>query len=194
MQHDPPTPIRYSPASFVRLYRWFLVSWILTVVSTFAAVATTLVMVFSIASDQGEFPLVPFLLVMSMHALIIPAAIVSLVMICKLLYRSWNQIQDGQARTTPDIAVGFLFIPYFNLYWIFVAAWGLSKDLACYLEEREITGDRVNTNIVLAACITTCATMLPIINIVVLLAYVPLWLLAINEINKASIAIAESGV
>ncbi|MCL2120465.1 MAG: hypothetical protein FWH27_18790, partial [Planctomycetaceae bacterium] len=33
------------------------------------------------------------------------------------------------ARTTPGKAVGFLFIPIFNFYWIFVAFRGLGKNM-----------------------------------------------------------------
>ncbi len=43
-----------------------------------------------------------------------------------LLYKAWAVINDGQAKTTPGKAVGFSFIPFFNIYWMFVAigSWG----------------------------------------------------------------------
>lgn len=37
------------------------------------------------------------------------------------LYRAWILLQPGGASTTPGKAVGFLFIPLFSLYWIFIA-------------------------------------------------------------------------
>ena len=46
-----------------------------------------------------------------------------------LLYKLWCVVQDGRAQTTPGQAVGFLFIPCFNIYWQFVSFWGLAKDL-----------------------------------------------------------------
>jgi hypothetical protein len=33
-----------------------------------------------------------------------------------LIYNAWSAINDGQARTTPGKAVGFLLIPLFNIY------------------------------------------------------------------------------
>ncbi|MDO5113486.1 MAG: DUF4339 domain-containing protein [Planctomycetia bacterium] len=46
-----------------------------------------------------------------------------------LLYNLWKIIPRSIARTTPGKAVGFLFIPLFNLYWIFIAYYVLSKQL-----------------------------------------------------------------
>ena len=40
-----------------------------------------------------------------------------------ILYKVWAAIQDGITTTTPGKAVGFLFIPFFNIYWLF-RAWG----------------------------------------------------------------------
>jgi hypothetical protein len=40
-----------------------------------------------------------------------------------LLAKMWGSIQDGITTVTPGKAIGFMFIPFFNLYWIF-KAWG----------------------------------------------------------------------
>lgn len=50
-----------------------------------------------------------------------------------LLYKYWQNIQDGFASTTPGKAVGFMFIPFFNFYWMFRVFWGLAKDLNRYI-------------------------------------------------------------
>jgi hypothetical protein len=45
------------------------------------------------------------------------------------LYRAWFCLQPGGlARTTPGKAIGFLFIPFYNLYWMFQAINGLASD------------------------------------------------------------------
>lgn len=46
----------------------------------------------------------------------------------KCLHRCWAILQPFNARTTPNRAVGYLFIPLFNLYWAFVALRGLAFD------------------------------------------------------------------
>ena len=52
-----------------------------------------------------------------------------------LLYKIWAIIQIGPVRTTPGKAVGYLFIPYFNLYWIFRVFLGWSRDYNRVLSE-----------------------------------------------------------
>lgn len=36
-----------------------------------------------------------------------------------IIYRAWHVLQPGAPRTTPGKAVGFMFIPIFNIYWMF---------------------------------------------------------------------------
>lgn len=64
-----------------------------------------------------------------------------------LLYRCWMIIQDGEARTTPGRAVGFLFVPFFNLYWIHVVTVGLAEDMNRYCEARKIGGLKADVNL-----------------------------------------------
>jgi hypothetical protein len=45
------------------------------------------------------------------------------------LFRAWKCLQPGgMARSTPGQAIGFMFIPFFNFYWIFMAIKGLATD------------------------------------------------------------------
>jgi hypothetical protein len=44
------------------------------------------------------------------------------------LHRAWSCLAWGAPATTPGKAVGMLFIPFYNLYWMFVAIAGLPKD------------------------------------------------------------------
>lgn len=62
-----------------------------------------------------------------------------LVAFIKFLKNCWEIIQDdGFAMTTPQKAVGFLFIPIFNLYWVFVAYYGLSKQINEYIARHNL--------------------------------------------------------
>ncbi|MBO7707588.1 MAG: DUF4339 domain-containing protein [Thermoguttaceae bacterium] len=52
-----------------------------------------------------------------------------------LVHRFWCAIQPHHASTTPARAVGFCFIPFFNLYWIFVCYFVLARDINAVLPE-----------------------------------------------------------
>lgn len=47
---------------------------------------------------------------------------------CIILHRMWHIIQSPEQAITPGRAVGYLFVPFFNLYWVFVAYWNWSKE------------------------------------------------------------------
>lgn len=72
-----------------------------------------------------------------------------------VLHRSWKCLQYGGARTTPGAAVGYLFIPFFNLYWLFIAYKGLAEDwnriMGSYEDLR--LAPRLSEGLFLAYCI-----------------------------------------
>ncbi|MBN2182990.1 MAG: DUF4339 domain-containing protein [Sedimentisphaerales bacterium] len=92
----------------------------------------------------------------------VPAALAGTVLGYIILYRSWLLIQGGNARTTAGQAVGFCFIPFFNLYWIYVAFVGLSKDLNSYCQERQIAAPVVNESMALTYYILSLVNLLTI--------------------------------
>ena len=57
------------------------------------------------------------------------AGIVGFVFGLILLYQLWKVIPEDIARTTPPNAVGYMLVPLFFLYWMFVAVVGLSEDM-----------------------------------------------------------------
>ena len=86
------------------------------------------------AANIGLF--IPGILVLLLGmALASIAAIIGYV----ILYKAWQAIQDGQPRTTPGKAVGYLFIPFFNIYWMFIAYWGWAKDCNAYISAKGLS-------------------------------------------------------
>lgn len=106
---------------------------------------------------------------------------------CKLLFKAWGLIQDGFARTTPGKAIGFLFIPFFNFYWIFRAIWGFAKDYNWYVTRHKITATQLPEKLFLIACIL----WLP--EIISLMAYI-LWLIPNPFLFAFTTSVKEPGV
>ena len=50
------------------------------------------------------------------------------------VYRMWNVLNDGKSRMTSGEAVGFLFVPFYNLYWMFQVWSGFPKDYNAFVD------------------------------------------------------------
>ena len=60
----------------------------------------------------------PLLLILMLPANLL--AILSAVVTFILIYKMWAAIQGRGARTSAGMALGFMFIPLFNFYWLFL--------------------------------------------------------------------------
>jgi hypothetical protein len=101
------------------------------------------------------------------------ALVAAIVFFSVLLYKMWKVIQDGHARTTPDKAVAFLFIPLFNLYWAFVAIRGLAVDLDSYVRRHRagMDAEAAPTALSLVFCVLLACTAVPYLG---LLFFIPM--------------------
>ncbi|MBQ9344793.1 MAG: hypothetical protein IJT88_06230 [Kiritimatiellae bacterium] len=64
--------------------------------------------------------------------LVLVLGILSLVTGAILHYKCWEAMPVDFARTTPAKALGYLFIPFFNLYWRFPSIGGLGGDCGAF--------------------------------------------------------------
>jgi hypothetical protein len=123
-------------------------------------------------------------------ASLVPMLYSGVVMIV-LWYKSWAAIQDGHARTTPGKAIGFFFIPFFNIYWAFQAIWGLSKDFNAYLQRHSISSAKLPESLFLAYCILCFTTWIPILGLVLLVVNYFVGLMMVSALCDAVNAVVE---
>src|SRR5262245_50153350 len=64
---------------------------------------------------------------------------VSVIAFLRMVYRMWSAIRDGSTTITPGRAVGFLFIPFYNLYWLFRVIPGFAGEYNAYVTRRGLT-------------------------------------------------------
>jgi hypothetical protein len=62
-----------------------------------------------------------------------------IVLVSILLHRFWSLIQDGYACTSPEKAVGLRFIPYYSLYWEFIALGKLPDEVNAYIHRHQLS-------------------------------------------------------
>lgn len=101
-----------------------------------------------------------------------------------LMYSCWKTVPTNIARTTPGKAVGFSFIPFFNIYWMFVAVYGLGKDLNTALAQKGIHQPIVNEGMLLAGLILS---FLPYIQLIGCILMFVSW----NQMKDAACKLVE---
>lgn len=99
------------------------------------------------------------------------------------LYKTWEAVPQQHQSTSPGKALGFLFVPFFNIYWMFRAFPGLSKSIqnAHKAANPSYSGGGVAFAVGLMACIMS---FIPFVQIVSFIPFV-IWVLLTNsEKNK----------
>ena len=155
-----------------------IVSILLSIIVIIAAAAS---------GNDGPPPVV-----LGLVCLIYPLMIFGVVVLAILVYKIWVPIQDGNVRTSPGKAVGFLFIPFFNFYWIFQAYWGWAVDYNQYIQEKAVPdAPRAPEGLALTLCILTLASILPVIGILIGLVNLVLMAIFLNTVIDGANAVTR---
>jgi len=100
---------------------------------------------------------------LALIGLVFLLVIVGTVMLMVLLYKLWASIQP--TRTTPGRAVGFLFIPFFNLYWVFRAYRGWSVEANRFVQQHGIDAPRSSVGLATALCVLLVLAAVPYVGL-----------------------------
>lgn len=114
------------------------------------------------------------------------------VLMLVLVYKMWAAIQDGQVRTTPGKAIGFLFIPFFNFYWVFQVFPGFADDYNAYAARHSLNVPRLERGIFLAYCILTLCGIVPILGMLCVVVNFVIALMMISRVCGAVNALADA--
>jgi len=115
-----------------------------------------------------------------------------------LLFKMWKALEDGVTPVTGGKAVGFLFIPFFNIYWFFRVWGGYPTEYNNYLERYKLTAPRLSGGIFLAFAVAVGLTAVLIIPIIIL-PFITIIVIArgcdaINNLELSKAAAAERRV
>ena len=78
-------------------------------------------------------------------------------------------LQGHGARTTPGKAIGYFFIPFFNIYWLFFVFPALATDNNSYMNREKVPGPRMSYGLSICMLLikllfSLSFTLIPIIN------------------------------
>ena len=125
--------------------------------------------------------------------------ILGLVFTCILHYKCWKAVPSGFARLTPGKAVGYLFIPFYNLYWAFPSFGGLGSDCAVVAANKGWRGFSALPGLGLTYAILWCVDLfaqnIPVFGFFAGVAEFVIWLLfyrgVVRLLNGLSMADSE---
>jgi hypothetical protein len=140
------------------------------------------VLIAAAVEDEEAVLVIGVLVVLAAVVGFIVGAVIALI----YLYRAWLIVQGSTARTTPGKAVGFLFIPLFNLYWVFQAYHGWAQDYNAFRDRRGLTGaPQMPEGLFLAVSILTVLSAIPYVNMLIGLPLTICWFIMLHRLCKA---------
>jgi hypothetical protein len=140
------------------------------------------IIAFSVYEVWRREDLVPTLILWALACIM---AIYGSVVFCKLIYRMWKAIQDGNARTTPGRAVGLLFVPFFNFYWAFQAFAGFARDYNAYAQRHAPSVARLAPGIFTTYAVLCLVALVPVVFWVTAPAAFIVGLVMVSKITNA---------
>ncbi len=159
-------------------------------------IAGSLIFVLSIAAMLGRSQHNYDLFILSSFFVFL-SLIYYLVVISIFAYKIWSIIPPEIATTTPGKAVGFLFIPFYNLYWIFVVYPGWAKDYNLLLAAKKINLPVFSVGLPKTIAIFTLLSMIPylgilfsLINIILVMVFISK---ACNSVNALTDELEKQG-
>ena len=118
------------------------------------------------------------------------------IMTLMLLFKLWKSLEDGVTPVTAGKAVGFLFIPFFNIYWFFRVWGGYPTEYNKYLERYRLSAPTLSGGIFIAFTVVVILGAILLIPII-LLPFVTIFLIArgcdaVNNLEIAKAAASEN--
>jgi hypothetical protein len=114
-------------------------------------------------------------------------ALIGYCLLAVLLYRLWRALRSRINGVRPGQAAGFMFIPFFNLYWQFIALRGLAVEMNRAIAEMNLPIRPLSVGLATSMCILMCFAWLPGIGLLATVA----WAICGTLLVKSMLAIAD---
>ncbi len=126
-------------------------------------------------------------------------AVLNLVVVTSVfVYRSWALLRDLGFEVSPGKAVGFLFIPVFNLYWVFQAFWGFSRLYNQFIDEQYLDQHKLPEKLFLSFSILLVLSpvllFIPLLNLVTALVTYLLLIILVAQGCEIFSSLEQAGV
>jgi len=100
------------------------------------------------------------------------SALICLISFLELLYYSWKIVEPNNENITGSKAVGYLFIPFYNLYWAYFIISTLPKELELKSQKWGIySAPFLSDSMIVATAILFVLFLIPIVNVIFLVPF-----------------------
>jgi hypothetical protein len=115
-------------------------------------------------------------------------AILCIVFSCMLHHKCWAAMPEGFGRLTPGKAVGYMFIPFYNLYWVFPSFAGLGSDCVALAKAKGFRGHDSIAGLGMGLAVVMCVEMVlgwyPALGLLLSAGEFVLWILFYQGVTK----------
>ena len=119
------------------------------------------------------------------------SGIASFILFFVIIYRCWQLIQDGKASTTPRKAIGYCFIPIYNLIWFFQAFADLAKDTNSFIRNHNLPIQPLDEDLSTAYCVLLVLNCIPGIDILTGIASFIISIIMLHQFKKKAVSIIQ---
>lgn len=120
--------------------------------------------------------------------IIIIPSILCIIFTAILHHKCWKALPRGFARMTPSAAVGRLFIPIYNIYWVFPSIGGLGVDCVMLAKSRGLKGynslTALGKTLAILICVSWVLGGIPVIGLFLTIAEFIIWTLFYQGVTK----------
>ncbi len=104
---------------------------------------------------------------------------------CRTIFRMWS-VFGGPGRPTPGKAVGLLFVPYYNAYWLYVvyARWAAEYESWRSAHPNE-SAPRCNVKLAKMTALLSATGLIPFLGIIGVLGSLVLWPISFKNVTHA---------
>jgi hypothetical protein len=121
-----------------------------------------------------------------------PFLLANVILTFVVIYKMWAAIRGGNARTSPGKAVGFLFIPFFNLYWLFQVWAGFPTDYNKYVAHQGLNVPLLSSAIYTVHPVLIALSVIPGLNVLTALASLFTFVVIIAKSSDAVNRLADA--
>ena len=111
------------------------------------------------------------------------SALICLISFLELIYYSWKIVEPNRENITASKAIGYLFIPFFNIYWAYFIFKSLPDELKLKAQKwglKNITF--VSNSLVIVTSIVFMLSLIPVLNIFLLIPFLILSYVYITQV------------